>query len=83
MYSACHAECINDIFTVLNMSAFVFAVTVEDHQVWWKNVDTKFGNWRGHHSGDGVHEMMDYGKYIPEKLPFLERHISLVSRLVL
>ena len=43
---------------------FVFAVTVEDLQVWWKSVHTRFGKLTGHRSGDGAHELMDRDKYM-------------------
>ena len=52
-----------------------FAVTMEDLQVQWKSVHTRFEKLTGYRSGDGAHELMDRDKYILEKLQFLERHI--------
>ena len=41
------------------MVVVVFAVTVEDLQVQWKSVHTRFGKLTGHRSGNGVCELMD------------------------
>ena len=77
--NSCDVECTNKVtesIALLNMFAVVFAVTVEDLQVWWKSVSTRIGKLTVHHSGDGAHELMDRDKYILEKLRFLERHIA-------
>ena len=66
------------------MFAIVFAITVEDLQVWWKSKHTRLGKLTRHCSRDGACELMDRDKYILEKLHFLERHLAtcLVGRLV-
>ena len=71
--NSCDVECVNKVTESI---AVVFTVTVEDPQVWWKSVCTRFGKWPGHRSEDGVRELMDHDKYILEKLQFLERHIA-------
>ena len=44
MCTSCDVKCINKVIeslTVLNKGAVVFAVTVEDLQIWWKSVCTR------------------------------------------
>ena len=75
MCNSCYVECINKViesFTLLNKCGFVFAVTVEVLQVWWKRVRTRFGKLTGHCLGDGACELTGHDKYILEKLQFLE-----------
>ena len=69
---------VTESISVLNMFAVFFAVTVEDLQVWWKRVYTRFGKLRGHRSGDGARELTNRDKYILKKLQFLERHVTCV-----
>ena len=38
------------------MVAVDYAITVEDIQVWWKSMLTRFGKLTGHCSGDGASE---------------------------
>ena len=62
------------------MFVFVFAFTVEDIQVWLESVRTRFRKLTRDRLEDGTLELADHDKYILEKLQFLERHITHVSR---